>query len=193
MQKRPNPQGKGLVPLLEALAHSRAVSPLFAKSLEQISNELFTSLFILKSHFQFRPVVGRSYWLYRKEPGFFLSLISPDEWSVSPLRQCIGECILQNDLTWTLNMTPVATTDPVFNQYIQQQREEFEQTLRCARHLQQVLPVYRAELAYYSRVFAAALAHSLHTSMRLGGIAGLSWSEARHLPSPGGIECSTDS
>ena len=65
MKKQPNPQGKGLVPILESLAESRALTSIVPKHIEQISSELFTSLFVLHSQFHFKPVVGKHYWLYQ--------------------------------------------------------------------------------------------------------------------------------
>ena len=58
--KRPNPQGKGLVPILDSLVQSRASISVPPKHIEQITSELFTSLFVLHSQFQFKPVIGRS-------------------------------------------------------------------------------------------------------------------------------------
>ena len=77
MDKKANPQGKGLVPVMDSLSASRPVVPIPPKQFEQICNELFTSLFILNSKFHFKPVVGKKYWLYRDGKEFKLSLISP--------------------------------------------------------------------------------------------------------------------
>ena len=63
MNKQANPQGKGLVPILESLEESRALISVAPKHISQISSELFTSLFVLHSHFQVKPVVGKSHWL----------------------------------------------------------------------------------------------------------------------------------
>ena len=58
--KNPNPQGKGLVPVLDSITASRTTVSVPPKHIEQISSELFTSLFVLHSQFQFKPVVGKS-------------------------------------------------------------------------------------------------------------------------------------
>lgn len=64
---KPNPQGKGLVPVLESLVQSRALISVVAKHINQISSELFTSMFVLHSQFQFKPVMGKQYWLYQRD------------------------------------------------------------------------------------------------------------------------------
>jgi hypothetical protein len=111
MNRQPNPQGKGLTPVLDSLTRSRAQRALPAKRVDQISSELFTSLFVLHSDFSFKPVPGRRYCLYRKADRFRLSLIAPQEWGDARFGQYIGECVLQPDLTWTLRFDERAARD----------------------------------------------------------------------------------
>jgi hypothetical protein len=178
--KNPNPQGKGLVPVLDSLAASRPTATVPPKHIEQVSSELFTSLFVLHSQFQFKPVVGKSYWLYRKDGAFKLSLISPEEWR-GGFGQYVGECQLQSDITWTLKLDDQAARDTQLMQLIASRRAEFEAKLQATDSLQQILPVFDASLPFYQRVFASALAHSLGVSMRKSGIAGLSYDKAKGL------------
>ena len=103
MSENPNPQGKGLSPILATLEESRAAAAAVPpKHIEQVSTELFTSLFVLESDFRFKPTPGRSYWLYHKRGRFWLSLIPPGEWDETDYGRYIGECSLQPDMTWTL-------------------------------------------------------------------------------------------
>ncbi len=178
--KNPNPQGKGLVPVMDSLAASRPRAAVPPKHIQQISSELFTSLFVLNSQFQFKPVVGKTYWLYRKETTFRLSLISPQEWR-GGFGQYVGQCQLQRDITWTLALDDQAAQDDELMQLIAAKRAEFEDRLQTARSLEQMLPVFEVSLPFYQRVFASALAHSLGESMRLSGIKHLSYGQAKKL------------
>ena len=180
--KRPNPQGKGLVPVLDSLVQSRTTIPVPPKHIEQITSELFTSLFVLHSRFQFKPVVGKAYYLYRRTDNrFHLSLIAPQEWNGSGFGQYIGECVLQEDITWTLTLADDVAQDEALLSFIEERRRQFEDALRAADSVDEVLPVYVASLPFYQRVFASALANSLKLSMQKSGIQGLSYAQARGL------------
>ena len=180
--KKPNPQGKGLVPIMESLLSSQTQVCVPPKHIEQISSELFTSLFVLHSKFSFKPVVGKSYWLYRrKDNSFHLSMIEPVEWGHSGFGQTIGECVLQQDLTWTLQLDIQAADDEALLTLIAEQRAQLETAMRDAQTIDEVMPVYLASLPFYQRVFASALANSLSMSMQKSGIQGLSYAEARGL------------
>ncbi|MGJ0430096.1 DUF2452 domain-containing protein [Methylobacter sp.] len=182
--KSPNPQGKGLVPVLESLMQTRKNLVVPAKDILQVANELFTSLFVLNSRIKFKPAVGRTYWLYRKDGLYGLSLIAPEEWSPSKYGQFIGACQLQADLTWTLELSEQCRGDRQLMAEITQQRERFDQKLKTAECIDDILPVYIAALPFYSRVLASALAHSLGQSMQKGGINGLSFNQARRKMLP---------
>jgi len=178
MNKDANPQGKGLVPVLASLADSRSIVPVVPKHINQISSELFTSLFVLHSHFQFRPVIGKSYWLYQRQQEFQLSLISPAEWG-SDFGFFVGECVLQKDVTWTLTLDTTAANNKSLMSLIEQRRKEYEQALTLAGSVDEVLPFYLEGLPFYQRVFASALANSLKGSMIKSGIQGLSYTQAQ--------------
>ena len=179
--KNPNPQGKGLVPILDSIAACRpAAAAVPAKHIEQISSELFTSMFVLNSQFLFKPVVGQSYWLYRKGQVFKLSLISPQEWG-GGFGQYVGYCQLHADITWTLALDAEAAKDTELMQLIAARRGEFEAKLQTVETLEQILPVFDASLPFYQRVFASALAHSLGVSMRKSDINNLSYQQTKKL------------
>lgn len=178
--KNPNPQGKGLVPVLDSIAASRPMTNVPPKYIEQISSELFTSLFVLHSRFQFKPVVGKAYWLYRTGKIFKLSLISPAEFR-GAFGQYVGECQLQRDITWTLKLDEESANDTDLMQFILEKRAEFEAKLQAAETLERILPVFDASLPFYQRVFASALAHSLGVSMQKSGINRLPYQQAQQL------------
>lgn len=178
MNKNANPQGKGLVPVLASLTDSRAIVSIVPKHINQISSELFTSLFVLHSHFQFKPVIGKSYWLYQRAHRFQLSLISPDEWG-GDFGLFVGECVLQKDVTWTLTLDSVAANNKCLMHLIEQRRQEYEQALVSADSVDSLLPFYLDGLPFYQRIFASALANSLKGSMVKNGIQGLSYAQAQ--------------
>ncbi|TVP56140.1 MAG: DUF2452 domain-containing protein [Halomonadaceae bacterium] len=182
MPKNPNPQGKGLAPLMAMLDESRGASQLAApKTLREISVELFTSLFVLESDFRFRPVPGNGYWLYRKQGRFRLSPIGPHEWDPRVYGRYVGHCELQQDLTWTLELCPEAAQDQPLMALIEERRRVFAKQLQQAPTLAQALPGYQDAMPFNQRMFAFGLAHSLRTSMELSGIAALNYEEAMGL------------
>ncbi len=160
-----NPQGKGLVPIMDMLLVHRHFVNIPAKKIEQITAELFTSLFILQSEFKFRIVTNRSYWLYRNQETFRLSIIHPREWKNSSFGEFVGECILQNDLTWTLILSEQAAQDEELIDYINSEKTAFKKQLLQQTQLTQALPVYEANLPFYQRALANGLACSLKISM----------------------------
>lgn len=180
MPENPNPQGKGLVPVLAQLSSVRAAAQhVPAKHIEQISNELFTSLFVLESEFKFKAVAGRSYWLYRKNGRFWLSPIGPHEWGPEQYGQYIGECMLHEDITWTLELSEEASEDQELIQYLQDKKDAFEKQLEEAEAVEDILPGHRKDFGFYRRAYAFALAHSLGVSMEKSGIKQMTYEQAQ--------------
>lgn len=180
MSSNPNPQGKGLVPILSVLAEGRtAANHAPPKEIDQISVELFTSLFVLESDFKFRPVPGQTYSLYQKNGRFSLSLIAPGEWHPSAYGRYVGECELQRDMTWTLDLSADIGEDDEILDYIREKRRALDERIQNAETLEDILPGYNESLPFFQRTHNYALAHSLRTSMRQAGIAALPFSEAQ--------------
>lgn len=180
MTDNPNPQGKGQVPVLATLTETRsAMAAVPAKNVERVSTELFTSLFILESRFQFKPVQGKPYWLYQKEGEFWLSVLSPEELGVSIYGRYIGKAELQPDMTWTLELSDDAAQDDEFMDYLSRKRAELEERLESAETVDDAMPTHEEGFGFYQRAFAFALAHSLGTSMQYAGISGLTYEEAK--------------
>lgn len=176
--KHPNPQGKGLTPVLEHLQQTTNTLSVPAKDIHRISSELFTSLFVLNSQIRFKPVCGQCYWLYRTDDTYRLSLIAPEQWTSARYGRYIGVCQLQNDLTWTLELSEQSRNDPQFIAEIARQRRRFEENMQQAEKVDDMLPVYKKHLPFYSRALASALSRSLQTSLQKGGISGLSYKQA---------------
>jgi hypothetical protein len=181
IRKNPNPQGKGLVPVLQGLQQHWDRMQVPPKQIDQISLELFTSLFVLQSDFKFAPVPGMHYWMYECQGGYRLMLVAPDEWNGALPGRCIGMCELQNDRTWTLALEPEVASDRQFMDAIETRHRNLEAMLEQAETVEEVLPAYETGRGYQARVMAFILGRSLHASMQLSGINALSYSEARGL------------
>lgn len=179
--KQPNPQGKGLAPVLDNLQQATQNLSAPAKDIHRIADELFTSLFVLHSQIRFKPVCGQNYWLYRKDGIYQLSLIAPEQWAPAQSGRYIGVCQLQKDLTWTLELSEQSRKDQKLLTEITRQRERFDEKMRQAAQVDHVLPVYIETLPYYSRILASALSYSLKQSMRKGGIISLNFTQAEQL------------
>ncbi len=179
MAKNPNPQGKGLVPVLSVLAEGKtAAAHVPPKEIDQISVELFTSLFVLRSDFKFRPVPGQTYTLYQKDGRFRLSLVAQHEWEGNLFGKVVGECKLQSDMTWTLKLSEEAGRDEALLAYIEKERLAFDQRVRNAKTMEDILPEYDESQVFYQRAYSHVLAHSLRSSMLRAGIAALPFAEA---------------
>lgn len=178
MKKQPNPQGKGVNPILDTLMPYQNTS-VPAKDIQEISHELFTALFILESQFNFKPVVNKTYYLYKKQEKFHLSLIAPSQWNENIAGQYIGQCVLHNDLIWSLKLDEKAEQDPIVMQYITAKRKAFDQALEQVETIEQSLPIFNPFLSFYQRALAFGLSHSLQISMQKEGIYGLSYQQAK--------------
>ncbi len=182
MNKPVNTDGKGQTPVLAILNEStRAAVAVPAKRIDQVTTELFTSLFVLESEFAFKPVPGKPYYLYQQETRFWLGLTAPDMLAERVAGRFIGTATLQPDLTWTLELAEAVATDSAFTDWLADKRAAFEQRLGAAETVDDVLPVYESRLSFYRRASAFGVAHSLSRSMSAAGISGLSYDEARGL------------
>ncbi|MCH8474560.1 MAG: hypothetical protein LAT55_04960 [Opitutales bacterium] len=168
MSKNPNPQGKGNLPVLRELSKSSAVlSRVLPKKWEQVSRELFTSLFVLESNFRFQPVSEQEYWLYYQDEDFCLSLLSPAEKLKKALP--VGKCYLQSDLTWSLELTDEAIADRNLQSLLEERQERFAEKLAAKGGLDELLPHYQESIPFTQRVMLFALGHSLRASLERSG------------------------
>ena len=176
--KSANPQGKGLPATIGLVKEINELASSPAKDINQIANELFTSMFVLHSDFKFRPVIGKSYWLYRKGKQYRLSLLSPHDWNSDAFGVYIGRCELHEDITWSMELSAETYNDSVFMSFVEQQREAFEQQLRASTNLRDSLPGYQHNMPFYQRAFLTALSRSLGISMGKSGISSLNYEQA---------------
>ena len=181
MKRNPNPQGKGLVPVLQGLQQHWAQVRVPPKHIDQVSLELFTSLFVLQSEIRFNPVPGQDYWLYRDGERWKLSMVGPAEWGERRPGRYVGHCVLQPDRTWSLELDAGIADDPQFMAEVDRRRAQLQQRLERAENLESVLPGYEERLGYHGKVLAFILGKSLRSSMQLSGIAALDYRQAKGL------------
>ena len=165
--KNPNPQGKGLVPVLRDLGSLQAVVPA-AKSPADFLRDYCISSMVLSAKFSFKPVPGRDYYLYAMQDEWNLSLIAPDEWSRHRSERFIGKCLLRADMTWEIDtggLTEENTTRDSARNFIR----GFVDNLKEQESITAHLPFYVSDLPYYQRMLATALASSLQTSIPAEG------------------------
>jgi uncharacterized protein DUF2452 len=177
-KKNPNPQGKGLVPVLrdwDAMQPGTAV----VKAPDALLRDYCISSLVLGAKFQFKPIVGKPYYLYAREDDWTMSLIAPDEWGERQPGACLGRCRLRVDMTWEIEAIAGHKVDEVAQERAQEFVRNFVDTLSGQEALGEHLPFYVQELPYYQRLLATALAASLQRSLpavgndvqaRLGGM-----------------------
>ncbi len=184
MSKNPNPQGKGLTPVLDAW---RGMQParVRAKTPQQVLTDYFTTLLVLSAEFNFKPAPGISYFLYLRGERWILSLISPREWAGRLPGPCLGRCELQTDMTWSLTPESGIGDNAELRAALGAFQSGFIDLLDSESTLEATLPHYVAQLPYYRRLLAAGLANSLSQSLALAGLNGHSgrqWLEQAPLP-----------
>jgi hypothetical protein len=162
-----NPEGKGLNGFLLDWYQTEPRG-VVVKPQRQVLAEFFTSMLVLSAHFKYRPAAGVPNYLYFIDGRWTLSLISPDEWSEDHRNGFVGTCILQSDMTWTIEPSALlgevnAVSDAVGRFY-----DAFADTLDTDLTLEEILPFYTRKLRYYQRLYASALSRSMRGSVILG-------------------------
>ena len=162
-----NPDGKGVNAF--ALDWQRSEPHgVVAKRRTQLMAEFFTSMLVLSSSFKFRPVAGTSYFLYQINDEWCLSLIDPDEWSEERRAAFAGTCMLQQDMTWTIEPSELLREKNPVSEAMARFYEAFANTLDTDRVLEDILPFFISEMPYYQRLYASGLSRSILASMTLG-------------------------
>ena len=162
-----NPDGKGLNGFLLDWYRSQPRG-VVAKPRRQLLAEFFTSMLVLSAAFKFRPVVGASNYLYWINGAWSLSLIAPDEWSHERRTGFAGTCVLQSDMTWTIDPSELLAEDNPVSDAMGRFYDAFAETLDTDLTLEEVLPFYVGRIPYYQRLYASALSRSMHASVTLG-------------------------
>ena len=162
-----NPEGKGLNGFLLDWYQSEPRG-VVAKPRRQLLAEFFTSMLVLSATFKFRPVVGAANYLYWINDEWSLSLIAPDEWSNERRAGFVGTCVLQGDMTWTIDPSDLLGEKNSVSEAMGRFYGAFAETLDTDLALEGILPFYVARIPYYQRLYANALSRSMQVAMRLG-------------------------
>ena len=177
-----NPEGKGVSGFLDDW---RAAAPrgVVAKPQRQVLAELFTSMLVLSAAFKYRPVPGRSNYLYWIDGQWTLSLIAPYEWSDTRRAGFAATCVLQRDMTWTIALSEQLVEDSPAIGAIRRFYGAFAEMLDTDLTLEEILPSYVGRLHYYQRLYASALSRSVRATMSSGNQALISSRQwRRQLP-----------
>lgn len=166
-QKNPNPQGKGMVPVLRDWGTMQPVVS-GPKSPADFLRDYCISSLVLAAHFRFKPVVGKDYFLYASEQGWSLSLIAPEEWGQRKVGEFVARCRLRLDMTWEMDTSRLEESSPALAMARNFVRG-FVATLSGQESIVTQLPFYIAGLPYYQRLLATALASSLQRTLPPGG------------------------
>ena len=162
-----NPEGKGLNGFLLDWYRSEPRG-VVAKPQRQVLAEFFTSMLVLSAEFKYKPSVGIDNFLYWIDGTWSLSLISPDEWSEERQNGFVGRCILQDDMSWTIDPSPLLTESNPVSDAVGRFYDAFAETFDTDLTLEEILPFYVRKMPYYQRLYASALSRSIRASVILG-------------------------
>ena len=163
----PNPQGKGLVPVLQDWS---SVQPQMgaAKSAVDLLRDYCFSALVLAAKFRFQPRPGNHYFLYSGDCDWILSLVAPREWGKRAPGDFVATCHLDCDMTWRLEFAGLDRNSETFNR-LRAFIGGFAETVARQEAPEQELPFYVADLPYHQRMLATGLSVSLRHSLRKMG------------------------
>ena len=139
-----------------------------AKPRRQVLSEFFTSMLVLSAEFKYEPAIGVRNHLYFRNGDWMLSLIGPDEWSPGRRNSYVGECILQRDMTWTIDPSESLRDENQLSQAVGRFYDAFARMLDVDSTIEEILPFYAEKLPYYQRLYANALSRSIRGTVTLG-------------------------
>ena len=139
-----------------------------AKPQQQVLAEFFTSMLVLSAEFKYEPTIGVANYLYFVRDRWQLSLISPEEWNEERREGFIGTCVLQPDMTWTIEPAKHLKDNERLAHAIGRFWHAFDETLDTEQTLEDILPFYVRHMPYYQRLHAAGLGRSIRAAVTLG-------------------------
>jgi hypothetical protein len=165
--KKPNPQGKGLVTVLQEIdSRQLELHTTNHHSLAKTLNDYVLSRVVLCAEFHFKPVVSKPYYLYVKDRVLKLSLIAPSEWRDSGFGFYICQCVLESTMLWTFSNK---NDDPAAVEYLALAVEPLKDTLLSDlfsnKPLEETLPYHDERLPFHRRVLANAMASRITNSI----------------------------
>jgi hypothetical protein len=162
-----NPEGKGVVGFLLDW-HKSEPRGVVAKPQRQLLAEFFTSMLVLSAQFKYEPAIGVPNYLYCLDGQWSLSLIGPHEWSDVRRAAYVGTCVLQDDMTWTIDPSELLSEDNAVSRAVGQFYDAFAESLDTDLTLEEILPFYVGKMPYYQRLYASALSRSIRSAVTLG-------------------------
>lgn len=139
-----------------------------AKTQTQVLAEYFTSMLVLSASFKYKPSIGVSNYLYLIDGDWALSLIAPEQWSDERREGFVGTCVLQRDMTWTLEPSARLSEQTEVSEAIARFYDAFAETLDSDLTLEELLPFYVGRAPYYQRLYASALSRSIRAAVTIG-------------------------
>ena len=180
-----NPEGKGVNGVMLDWYRTEPRG-LVVKSQRQVLAEFFTSMLVLSAQFKYQPSIGVRNYLYCLDGRWILSLIAPSEWSNTHQFGFVGTCILQRDMTWTINPSEQLFAEKRLSDAVGRFFDAFAETLDSDLTLEEILPFYMRRMPYWQRMHANALSRSIRGAITLGGHASMKAREWRlALPAAG--------
>ena len=140
-----------------------------AKPEQQVLAEFFTSMLVLSAQFKYRPAVGVDNYLYWIDDAWSLSLIAPKQWTEKHRAGFVGTCVLQTDMTWTIDPSDQLLRDGPLSEAVGRSFDAFAESLHTDLTLEEILPFYVRGIPYWQRLHASALSRSIRGTMILGG------------------------
>ena len=163
-----NPDGKGISGFL-ADWYRTEPHGVIAKPQRQVLAEFFTSMLVLSAKFKYEPVISLPNYLYWFDDEWSLSLVGPHEWSYERRAAFAGTCILQQDMTWTIEPSELLSKKNDVSDAVARFYDGFAHFLDTDLTLEEILPFYVGDMTYYPRLFSSGLARSIRGTIVLGG------------------------
>ncbi len=162
-----NPDGKGANGFMLDwyLTEPRGV---VAKPRRQVLAEFFTSMLALSANFKYKPAEGVSNYLYLVDGDWLLSLIAPHEWTEERRKGFVGTCVLQQDMTWTIDPSERLFEDGPIADAVSRFFDAFAEKMNTDATLEEILPFCVYKMPYYQRLYANALSRSIRAAVILG-------------------------
>ena len=162
-----NPDGKGANGFMLDWYRSEPRG-VMAKPRRQVLAEFFTSMLVLSAQFKYKPAEGTPNYLYLIGGDWVLSLIAPHQWSDERRRGFVGTCVLQHDMTWTIEPSERLSEDGPVADAVRRFFDAFAEKMDTDLTLEEILPYCVQKLSYYQRLFANALSRSIRAAVVLG-------------------------
>jgi hypothetical protein len=160
-----NPQGKGLVPMLQAWQDLGSAAPVARSQRRWLLDYLAGSL-VLAAELRFKPTVGRDYYLYWRDGKWSLSMVAPEEWGADHIAHAVAVCRLQADLSWALSPVSSAPLPEEVIAALEAFQHAFLAHIDSDRLLVEGLPFYSASLPWHARILGLGLSKTLQVSLR---------------------------